>query len=41
MYGHIQKLAEEERKGIESVGGKADIFQWVTSGWKPTVWLAV
>ncbi|RMJ28989.1 protoplast secreted protein 2 [Aspergillus sp. HF37] len=27
MYGHIQKLAEEERKGIESVGGKADIFQ--------------
>ncbi|RMJ25698.1 protoplast secreted protein 2 [Aspergillus sp. HF37] len=27
MYGHIQKLAEAEKKGIESAGGKADIFQ--------------
>ncbi|KAI9931534.1 Minor allergen Alt a 7 [Aspergillus wentii] len=27
LYGHIQKLAEAEKKGIESAGGKADIFQ--------------
>lgn len=27
MYGHIQKLAEAEKKGIESAGGKVDIFQ--------------
>lgn len=29
MYGHIQKLAEAEKKGIESAGGQADIFQYV------------
>ena len=27
MYGHIQKLAEEEKAGIEAVGGKVDLFQ--------------
>jgi len=27
MYGHIQQLAEAEKKGIESAGGSADIFQ--------------
>ncbi|CAI7627348.1 unnamed protein product [Penicillium bialowiezense] len=27
MYGHIQKLAEAELKGIESAGGQAKIFQ--------------
>jgi len=27
MYGHIQKLAEAEKKGIELAGGSADIFQ--------------
>ncbi|KAI9698177.1 MAG: Minor allergen Cla h 7 [Candelina mexicana] len=27
MYGHIQKLAEAEKKGIESAGGKVDLYQ--------------
>jgi len=27
MYGHIQKLAEAELKGIKAAGGNADIFQ--------------
>ncbi|KAL2218658.1 flavoprotein-like protein [Thermoascus aurantiacus ATCC 26904] len=27
MYGHIQKLAEAEKKGIEAAGGSADIYQ--------------
>ncbi|KAE8371721.1 flavo protein-like protein [Aspergillus bertholletiae] len=27
MYGHIAQLAEAEKKGIESAGGKADIYQ--------------
>ena len=27
MYGHIQKLAEAEKKGIEAAGGKADLYQ--------------
>ncbi|KAF8477006.1 NADH-quinone oxidoreductase [Kalaharituber pfeilii] len=27
MYGHIAKLAEAEKKGIEAAGGKATIFQ--------------
>ncbi|KAK2733943.1 Minor allergen Alt a 7, partial [Myotisia sp. PD_48] len=27
MYGHIQTLAEAEKKGIEYAGGKADIYQ--------------
>ena len=27
MYGHIAKLAETEKKGIEAAGGKADLYQ--------------
>jgi len=27
MYGHILKLVEAEKKGIEAAGGKVDIFQ--------------
>jgi len=27
MYGHVAKLAEAEKAGIESAGGKAEIFQ--------------
>lgn len=27
LYGHIAKLAEAEKKGIEAAGGTADIFQ--------------
>jgi len=27
MYGHIAKLAEAEKAGIEKAGGKADIYQ--------------
>jgi len=27
MYGHITKLAEAEKAGIEQAGGKADIYQ--------------
>ncbi|PVH69196.1 benzoquinone reductase [Cadophora sp. DSE1049] len=27
MYGHIQKMAEAEKKGVEAAGGSADIFQ--------------
>lgn len=27
MYGHILRLAKAEQKGIESAGGKVDIFQ--------------
>ena len=29
MYGHIKALAEAEKKGIESAGGQAEIFQSV------------
>lgn len=29
MYGHIVKLAEAEKKGIEAAGGKVDIYQYV------------
>lgn len=29
MYGHIAKLAEAEKAGIEAAGGKADLYQWV------------
>jgi NAD(P)H dehydrogenase (quinone) len=29
MYGHILKLAEAEKKGIEAAGGTADIYQYV------------
>ncbi|KFY75676.1 hypothetical protein V499_04350 [Pseudogymnoascus sp. VKM F-103] len=27
MYGHVQKLAEAEKNGIEAAGGSAEIFQ--------------
>ncbi|KAH8700680.1 flavoprotein-like protein [Talaromyces proteolyticus] len=27
MYGHIAKLAEAEKKGIEAAGGKVDVYQ--------------
>jgi multimeric flavodoxin WrbA len=27
MYGHIQKLAEAEKAGIEAAGGTADLYQ--------------
>jgi len=27
MYGHIAKLAEAEKKGVEAAGGTADIYQ--------------
>jgi NAD(P)H dehydrogenase (quinone) len=27
MYGHIKTLAEAEKKGVESAGGKADLYQ--------------
>lgn len=27
MYGHIQKLAEAEKKGIEEAGGSATLYQ--------------
>lgn len=27
LYGHVAKLAEAEKKGIEAAGGQADIFQ--------------
>jgi len=29
MYGHIRKLAEAEKAGIESAGGSADLYQSV------------
>jgi hypothetical protein len=28
MYGHIAKLAEAEKKGIESAGGKVDVYRY-------------
>jgi NAD(P)H dehydrogenase (quinone) len=27
LYGHIRKLAEAEKKGIEAAGGSATVFQ--------------
>jgi len=27
MYGHIHKLAEAEKAGIEAAGGTADLYQ--------------
>ena len=27
MYGHVQKLAEAEKKGIEEAGGSATLYQ--------------
>jgi multimeric flavodoxin WrbA len=31
MYGHVQKMAEAEQKGLEKAGIEADIYQWDTS----------
>jgi NAD(P)H dehydrogenase (quinone) len=28
MYGHIAKLAEAEKKGIQAAGGQVDIYQY-------------
>lgn len=28
LYGHIKKLAEAEKEGIESAGGKVDVYQY-------------
>lgn len=27
MYGHIEKLAEAEKRGIEKAGGTVDLYQ--------------
>lgn len=27
MYGHVAKIAEAEKSGIEAAGGKADVYQ--------------
>lgn len=27
MYGHIAKIAEAEKKGIEAAGGTVDLYQ--------------
>jgi hypothetical protein len=27
MYGHIEKMAEAEKRGIEKAGGTVDLFQ--------------
>lgn len=27
MYGHVAKLAQAEKKGIEAAGGKVDLYQ--------------
>lgn len=27
MYGHIAKMAQAEKKGVEAAGGTADIYQ--------------
>lgn len=29
MYGHIRKLAEAEKAGIEAAGGTVDLYQSV------------
>jgi multimeric flavodoxin WrbA len=31
MYGHVAKLAQAEKKGIEEAGGKVDVYQYVYS----------
>ena len=32
MFGHIRRLAEAEKRGIEAAGGSADLFQSVIPG---------
>lgn len=29
MYGHVRRLAEAEKAGIEAAGGTADLYQSV------------
>ena len=31
MYGHIAKLDEAEKKGVEEAGGSADVYQSVST----------
>lgn len=31
MYGHVRKLAEAEKAGIEAEGGSADLYQYVNN----------
>ena len=31
MYGHVQKLAEAEKAGIEKAGFTADLIQYITT----------
>lgn len=31
MFGHIQKMAEAEKKGIESAGGQVDVYQYAAT----------
>lgn len=40
MYGHIAKIAEAEKSGIEAAGGKADVYQWVPDSNSSTMTLA-
>jgi NAD(P)H dehydrogenase (quinone) len=30
MYGHIRKLADAEKKGIEAAGGEATLYQYAS-----------
>ena len=30
MYGHILKLAEAEKAGIEAAGGTVDLYQYIS-----------
>jgi NAD(P)H dehydrogenase (quinone) len=29
MFGHVRRLAEAEKRGVEAAGGTADLFQLV------------
>lgn len=31
MYGHVRKLAEAEKAGIEAAGGSVDLYQYVNN----------
>jgi len=35
MYGHVAKLAQAEKAGIEAAGGKADLYQYVHTSSNP------
>ena len=36
MYGHIAKIAEAEKAGIEAAGGKADVYRTHVSEFHPS-----